>query len=256
MQRAGSAVEYRAGVGLRLLAFIVFGGIAAVAFFFGLDENYEFPVEGAYIILGICLVGLAAIFLHQLKSRVVLRPDGLRKEGLRGVTWDVQWHQISSVAFDPTQGSFPVGAAVSIYDKSGRTLVIPKHIGKVQELGRRVLDQHSRMSLGEVMLLLEHGDDIRFGDSIIVNRDLMRAPDPATNHLVDYALRDFRGAMVKSHALEIVLAGRQAPLRIKLKELPNAHLLQPVLNKARQLGPKIEVELPVDHSALEKTDAG
>jgi hypothetical protein len=255
MQQA-PAVEYKAGWGLRLLALAVFGGIASVALFFGLDEASEFPAEGAYIILAICLVGFIGICVQQQFSKVSWLPDGLQKFGARGVLWVAKWHQISSVSFDPTQGAFPIGSAIRLYDRQGRLLVVPKSIANVNELGRRVLDAHARMNQGEIMLLLEHGDDIRFGDAITINRDMMRAADPQTNHLVDYSLRDFRGAVVKAHALEITLAGKPVPLRFKLKELPNAHLLQPVLSKARALGPKREMELPVDHSQLEKTDAG
>jgi hypothetical protein len=258
MQHApsGSAATYRSGWGLRLIALFVFGGIAGVALFYGLDENSDFPVEAAYLIIGVSFVCVAFVFLQQLTSRVELLSDGLRKHGARGVAWEVKWHQISSVSFDPTQGAFPLGSAIRVYDRQGHLLVVPKSIANVSELGRRVLDAHARMNQGEIMLLLEHGDDIRFGDAIMVNRDLMRAADPATNHLVDYSLRDFRGAVVKAHALEITLAGKSMPLRIKLKELPNAHLLQPVLTKAKALGPKIELALPVDHDQLEKTDAG
>jgi hypothetical protein len=258
MQRApsGSATDYRSGWGLRLLALAVFGGAGGIALFFGLDEGSDFPAEAAYLILAICAAGFIGVFAQQMLSRVSLLPDGLRRFGARGLAWDVKWEQISSVSFDPTQGAFPLGAAIRIYDRQGRLLLVPKSIAGVQDLGRRVLDAHARMNQGEIMLLLEHGDDIRFGDAITVNRDLMRAADPQTNRLVDYSLRDFRGAVVKAHALEITLAGKPVPLRIKLKELPNAHLLQPVLTKARALGPKIEMELPVDHDQLDKTDAG
>jgi hypothetical protein len=258
MQRAssGGATTYKSGFGLRLLAFVIFGCIAGLALFYGLDESSDFPEAAAYIILGICFLGFAFVFVQQVLSRMSLRPDGLQKYGARGLAWEVKWEEIASVAFDPTQGAFPVGKAIRIYDRQGRLLVVSKSIANVKDLGRRVLDAHARMNQGEIMLLLEHGDDIRFGDSITINRDLMRAADPSTNRLVDYSLRDFRGAMVKAHALEITLAGKPMPLRIKLKELPNAHLLQPVLSKARALGPKIEMELPVDHDQLEKTDAG
>jgi hypothetical protein len=258
MQRApaGNLMELKSGWGLRLLGFLLFGGIAFAALWSGFDETSEFPVEAAWLILAICVVSLAALFVQQQTARVSLRADGLELYGLRGRTWAIQWHQIGSVAFDPTQGAFPIGSAIRIYDRQGTLFVVRKSIGNVGELGRRVLDAHTRLALGELFLLLEHGDDIRFGDSLMINRDLMRAPDPQTNHLVDYALRDFRGAMVKSHALEITLAGKPVPVRIKLKELPNAHLLQPILTKARALGPKVETALPVDHDQLEKTDMG
>ena len=248
--------DFKSGWGLRLLALLVFGGIAAVALFFGLDDQSEFPVEASYLILGICAVAILGVFVQQMLSRVSLRPDGLQKFGARGLAWDIKWHQVAAVAFDPTQGLFPIGSAIRLYDRQGALHVVRKSIGKVQDLGKRVLASHRSLMLGELLLLLEHGDDIHFGDSIIINRDLMRAPDPQTGHLVDYALRDFRGAMVRAHALEITLAGKPVPLRIKLKELPNAHLFQEVLNKARQLGPKVEMAMPVDHDSLEKTDLG
>jgi hypothetical protein len=250
---SGTATEFKAGWGLRLWTIGVFGAIAGIAFFFGLDDESDFPEEGAYLVLAVCLIAIIGVFVQQAKSKVVLRGDGLEKWGLKGKEWEVRWMHIQSIAFDPTQGGFPLGAGLAIMDKNGRRMTVPRSIGGVKELGRSVLDAHSKMSLGELLLLLEHGDDIRFGEAITVNRDLMRAPDPQTNHLIDYALRDFRGAVVKSHALEISLVGKAVPLKIKLKELPNAHLLQPILTKARALGPKQEILLAVDHDQLEKT---
>jgi hypothetical protein len=251
---SGGGSEYKAGFGLRLWAIAVFGAIAGVAFFFGLDEDSDFPEEGAYIVLAVCVIAVIAIFLQQMKNKVVLKADGLEKLGLSGKQWEMKWMQMQSISFDPTQGGFPLGTGLAIVDRAGHRVTVPKSIGNIQELGRRVLDQHAKMNLGEMLLLLEHGDDIRFGDAIMVNRDLMRAPDPQTNHLVDYSLRDFRGAMVKQHALEITLAGKPVPLKIKLKELPNAHLLQPILTKAKALGPKQEIVLAVSHDQLEKTE--
>jgi hypothetical protein len=249
-------MEYKAGWGVRLWALVVLGGIAGVAFFFGLDETSDFPEEAAWLILVACALALIAIFLQQSRLKVTLWSYGVVMTGLGRSSWNVRWEQVGSIAFDPTQSAFPFGAAITLVDRLGHAVVVPKSIAKVTDLGRRVVEAHARACLTEVMVLLEYGDDICFGDSLIVNRDLMRATDPRTNHLKDYSLRDFRGAVVKAHALEISLVGRVDPLRIKLRELPNAHLLEPVLNKARQLGPKIETALPVNHDQLDKTDAG
>jgi hypothetical protein len=249
-------MEYKAGWGVRLWALGVLGGIAGVAFFFGLDETSDFPEEAAWLVVAVCALALVAVFLQQSRLKVTFWSYGLAMTGLGRASCNVRWEQVGSIAFDPTQGAFPFGAGITLVDRLGHTVVVPKSIAKVTELGRRVVEAHARACLTEVMVLLEFGDDICFGDSLIVNRELMRAPDPRTNHLVDFSLRDFRGAVVNAHALEISLAGRVAPLRIQLSDLPNAHLLQPVLNKARQLGPKIETALPVDHNQLDKTDAG
>src|SRR5215831_17640011 len=180
----GIASEYKTGWGVRLWTIAVFGAIAGIAFFFGLDEDSDFPEEGAYIVLAVCVVVIIGVFIQQMKSRVLLKPDGLEKHGFKGKTWEAKWMLIQSVAFDPTQGAFPFGTGLAIVDKGGHRVTVPKSIANVKDLGRRVLDAHSKMNLGEMMLLLEHGDDIRFGEAIMVNRDLMRAPDPQTNHLV------------------------------------------------------------------------
>ena len=235
---------------------LVFGGIAGICLYLGMDEDSDFPEEAAYIILGACFFGFLAVFFQQMMSKVVLRPDGLEKHGVSGQAWSLTWTDVVSVAFDPTQGGFPLGSGIALIDRAGARHVVPRSIGNVQELGKRVLENHSRSKLGEVLLLLEAGDDIRFGDHVMVNRDMMRAPDPQTQVDYSYALRDFRGAVAKKGAFEISLAGKPVPLRIKAADLPNAHLLVPVLEKAKKLGPKVEQVLPVDHSQLERTDQG
>jgi hypothetical protein len=249
-------MEFKAGWGVRLWALAVLGGIAGAAFFYGLDETSDFPEEAAWLVVAVCALALVAVFLQQARLKATLWSYGLALTGLGRASWNVRWEQVASIAFDPTQGAFPFGTGIRLVDRLGHAVVVPRSIARVTDLGRRVVETHARASLAEVLVLLEYGDDICFGDSLIVNRDLMRATDPRTNHLKDYSLRDFRGAVVKAHSLEISLAGRVDPLRIKLRDLPNAHLLQPVLDRAQQLGPKIETALPVDHDQLEKTDAG
>jgi hypothetical protein len=251
--RPGSA--FKSGWGSRILTFAILATIAGIALYLGEDEDSALPEDAGYLIAGVCLLFYIFAFVQQARAKFVLFSDRLEAYGIRGKLWDVQLSHIEGIRYDPTQGNFPVGRGIVIFDRQNRTLVVPRSIADVKGLAARLTEAHSQAVLPDILLRLEGSDDIRFGDSITVNRDMIIAPDPATGQPVQFGLRDFQQAFMNKGVLTINMIGKQQPLTLKIAEVLNAHFLSTVIMKAKALGPRVEVVIPIAHDALERTEA-
>lgn len=250
-QRPGA--DYESGWGARLAAFLLLGLFAGLALFI-LDEESD-TLEAGYILAGVGLLVYAGFFVQQMRARYALVPDRLEAWGLRGLSWSVALEHIEGIRYDPTQGGFPFGKAIVLYDRQKRMLAIPRSVTNVKDLAARLIEAHTRTALPEMLVRLEAGDDLHFGESIAVNRDMIIAPDPSTRHPTQYGLRDFQQAYLRAHELTLNLIGNKIPLKLKVSDVLNAHLLVTIITKAKSLGPRVEIELPVDHDTLERTES-
>jgi len=246
---------FKTGWGVRFWAFLFLGGLSFWAIYDGIDDESALPEGAGFAIAGALLLIFILLFVQQTKQKFVLFPDRLERYGLRGLVWAVEIKQMEHLLYDPTQGGFPFGRGVTIYDRQQRMLTVPRGIKDVKQLGGMLTELHTAVALPDIFMLLESGDTIRFGDEISVNRDMIVAPDPATKQPTQYGLRDFQQAFMKSGKLTMNMAGKSVPLVIKISELLNAHMLMQVVMKAKALGPKIERIIPISHDSLDRTDA-
>ncbi len=247
---------FKNGWGARIISLLVVLAIGGIIYYLGVwDDDLSLPEEAGYIIPGIMLLLYSLYFVQQMRAKYVLFPDRLEAYGLAGKTWDVSLSHIEGIRYDPTQGSLPFGRGLVIYDRNGRSLNVPRSLADVKGLAARLTTAHSNAVLPDLLMRLEGGDDIRFGDSITVNRDMIIAPDPATRQPVQFGLRDFQQAFIKDGAMNLNMTGKPAPLKLKIGEVLNAHFLSTVIMKAKVLGPKVEIVIPIAHESLERTEA-
>ncbi len=251
---ARPGTPFKAGWGARIWMLVLLVAVGATFYYLGVwDDDSEVPEEVGYIVPGVCLALFALYFAVQARVKFVLYGDRLEAYGLLGKKWDVTLSHIEGMRYDSTQGNFPFGKAVVIFDRQQRQLSVPRSIADVKGLAARLTEAHSAAVLPDVYLRLEAGDDIRFGDAVSVNREMIVAPDPATGQPTQFGLRDFQQAFIKDHALQMSMMGKQ--LSLKIKDVLNAHYLMQVIMKAKALGPKVEIVIPIAHEALEKTEA-
>ncbi len=159
---------------------LILPGLALAAFAVQLpaqDKGQPGAIAAGLIAVALGVLG----FVQQMRSKVVVRTDGIERWGLRGKLWALRWADMVEMRYHAVKMGvyyfIPAGTIITVKltDPNGKKHGVPSNLKGMELLAERIADQQTAARFPEARAALDRGEEVRFGKALIVDREKLSA---------------------------------------------------------------------------------
>ena len=221
--------------------FLVLPGVALAVLATQLEpreEEAKVPMMiGAAVLVAL---GALAVF-QQMKSKVVVRADGVERWGLRGKLWALRWGEMQEMYYRAIKvrvggllglllPALGTNVHITLADPNGKKRKLPINLKAMDVLAERITEHQTTAQFASARARLDSSEPVRFGKSVALDKEKISVKK-LFGGMKSCALSEIEKVSVENGALRIRQRGKTfAFASLQTGQIPNVFLLLRLLD--------------------------